>query len=147
MAQDRDPNFPINPAGNVHPKDYVVAVFNDQNDAEKAVQALRDAGFGANDIRLLSGQELTERFHEVETVEKKRNPLSRLAGAFVQGAEEEGDTAAYLEEARRGHTILNVYAGKPEQVKRISELLSKHHAHKIKYYGTWTITNFPTPNE
>ncbi len=145
MAKDNDQHFPVTPAGSVYPKDYLVAVFDDLQDAEKAVQALRDAGFGAEDIRLLRGQELIERFQNVENVEKKQNLLSRLASAF-RGAEEGADTAAYLEEARRGHSILNVYAGKAERAEQISNILTRYHAHLIKYYGNWTITNLPTPD-
>ena len=143
MAKDKDQQFPITPAGGMYPKDYVVAVFDDLQDAEKAVQELQKTGFGAEDIRLLRGQELIERFQNVENVEKKQNPLSRLAGAF-QGAEEGDDTVAYLEEARKGHSILNVYAGKTERAEQISDILTRYHAHHIKYYGHWAITNLPT---
>jgi len=147
MAKDRDEHFPVSPTGNVNPKNYVVAVIDDQKEAEKVVQGLREAGFGSNDIRLLGGQELLERYHDVEQGEKKQNVFERIAGAFVQGAEEGGDTATYMQEARRGHAILNVYAGKPEQADRISAILAKHHARLIKYYGSWSIANYPTPHD
>ena len=143
MAKDKDQQFPVTPSGGMYPKDYVVAVFDDLQDAEKAVQALRKAGFGVEDIRLLRGQELVARFQNVENVEKKQNPLSRLTGAF-QGAEEGADTAAYLEEARKGHSILNVYAGNTERAEQISNILTRYRAHLIKYYGNWTITDLPT---
>ncbi len=147
MAKDREEHFPVAATGDVNPKNYVVAVIDDQQEAEKVVQALRDAGFGSNDIRVLSGQELLERHHNVEHVEKKRDVISRLAGAFGEGAEEGSDTASYLEEARKGHAILNVYAGKPEQADSISGILARHHARLIKYYGKWFIATYPTPHD
>jgi hypothetical protein len=147
MAKDRDENFPVASSGNVNPKNYVVAVIDDQKEAEKVEQALREAGFGSNDIRVMRGKELLDRQHDVEQDEKKQNVFSRLAGAFGEGAEEGGDTATYMQEARKGHVILNVYAGKAEQADKISAILAKYHARLIKYYGNWSIANYPTPND
>jgi hypothetical protein len=95
----------------------------------------------------MHGRELLEHHKDVEKDEKKQNVFSRLVGAFGEGAEEGGDTATYMEEARHGHVILNVYAGNADEAEKISAILAKFHARKIKYDGNWSIANYPTPND
>lgn len=135
-----DSNFPQRPSGAIYPKNYVVGVINDPQEAERSVQALQEAGFAHQDIRLFHIEELIE---HVQEAEKRRNPLQRLVATFQQGTDEGDDTQVYLEEARLGHHILNVHAANKAQVERVREIITTYHAHTIKYFGTWTIADLP----
>ena len=123
-----DSNFPQRPSGAIYPKHYVVGVINDP----------QEAGFAHHDIRLFHNEELIE---HVQQAEKRRNPLQRLVATFQQGTDEGDDTQVYVEEARLGHHILNVYASNEAQVERVRDIITTYHAHTIKYFGTWTIAD------
>jgi hypothetical protein len=66
---------------------------------------------------------------------------SRIADVFQTiTLDEDAHMLIYVEEALRGHAILNVYAPADEQVERIKGILVAHHARTIKYFGRWAIT-------
>jgi hypothetical protein len=60
-------------------------------------------------------------------------------------SDEDVHVLIYVEEALRGHAILNVYAPTPEQAEQIKDILVDHHARTIKYFGRWAITVIEEP--
>jgi hypothetical protein len=76
-----------------------------------------------------------------EHTERTRNLRSRIADVFgAIASDEDAHVLIYVEEALRGHAILNVYAPTPEQAERIKDLFVDHHARTIQYFGRWAIT-------
>jgi hypothetical protein len=124
-----DSNFPERPSGVIYPKNYVVGVIDDPQEAERAVQALQEAGFTHQDIRLFHNEEVIA---HVQEAKKRRNRLQRLVAAFQQGTDEGDDIQVYVEEARLGHHILNVHAANDAQVERVRDIITTYHAHTIK---------------
>lgn len=130
--------FPLTQPGAVYPKHYIMAVIDEVKEAEDAVQALSHAGIPEEDIRLFESHEVLE---HAEHTEQTRSLGSRIADVFQSvTSDEDTHVLFYVEEALRGHAILNVYAPTDEQAERIKDILVAHHARAIKYFGRWAIT-------
>ena len=143
MASDpkaHDLNFPYNNVlGIPYPKHYVVGVIDDLQEAEKAAQALRNAGYDDEDIRLYHSQEVVQLAQDHE---KKQNILTRFAIALDE--DEDVEVRFLEEEARRGHHLLHVYTPTSELVDRARGIFAAYHAHTIKYFGSWAIADLPS---
>jgi len=104
--------------GIFYPTGYVLSVFPDAADADRAVTALRDAGFRDDDFVIASGADVVAYSREM-----RANPglLSRfehfIAGLYV-------DTADLADElvglAKRGHTFVAVHAPNETATTRVS---------------------------
>jgi nucleotide-binding universal stress UspA family protein len=130
--------FPLTRPGAVSPRRYLMAIIDDVQEAEDAVQALHRANLPPEDIRLFERHEIIE---NAAHTERTRGLRSRIADVFqAVASDEDAHTMIYVEEALRGHVILNVYARTPEQAERIKDILVNHHARSIKYFGNWAIT-------
>jgi hypothetical protein len=135
-TQERE--FPLTRPGAVYPKHYIMAVIDDVKEAEDAVAQLRHAGIPAEDIRLFEHHEVLE---YAENTERTRSLRSRIADVFQAiTSDEDAHVLIYVEEALRGHAILNVYAPTDERAERVKNILVAHHARTIKYFGRWAIT-------
>jgi nucleotide-binding universal stress UspA family protein len=134
--QERE--FPLSRPGAVYPKYYLMAVIDEVKEAQDAVQALRLAGTPAEDMRLFERHEIIE---YAEHTERTRSLRSRIADVFQAiTSDEDAHVLIYVEEALRGHAILNVYASTSEQAERVKDILVEYHARTIKYFGRWAIT-------
>lgn len=137
-SETQEQEFPLTRPGAVYPKHYIMAVIDEVKEAEDAVQALRHAGIPAEDIRLFESHEVLE---FAEHTERTRSLRSRIADVFQAiTSDEDAHVLIYVEEALRGHAILNVYAPTDEQVERVKNILVAHRARTIKYFGRWAIT-------
>jgi Universal stress protein family len=135
-TQERE--FPLTRPGAVAPRHYMMAIIDDVKEAQDAVQALRHADIPAEDIRLFERHEIIE---YAEHTERTRNLRSRIADVFQAfTSDEDAHVLIYVEEALRGHAILNVYAPTFEQAERVKAILVDHHTRIIKYFGRWAIT-------
>ncbi len=132
---DSHPSHPI-----TFPEKHVVGLIGDLPEAERAVQALQDAGYKAEEIHLFLSQQFITGIKEKR---QKTNPFQGLIHRLVATSDEGFAGDWYLAEARQGHHILAVYAPDAQQVERVRALLVKVHAHGIKYFGTWGISNLP----
>lgn len=106
------------------PRKYVHSVFNDQQDALQAAQALRALGYESQDIHILANTDY------VEAVERGQTLIGSLTSI---------DLDAYLDEARQGCTILAVRLSNYRQMEQVRDLLVPHHVHLVKYIDTWTV--------
>lgn len=130
--------FPLTRPGAVSPEHYIMAVIDDGKEAQDTVQALRNAGIPAENIRLFESHEVLE---YAENTERTRSLRSRIADVFQAiMSDEDAHVLFYVEEALRGHAILNVYAPSGEQVERVKDILVAHDARAIKHFGRWVIT-------
>jgi hypothetical protein len=120
-----------------NPQGCLVSVIDDQAEAREAARALRDAGFGAEDVRLASSREITE----IGAGRSRCGLLARLLTGLGSLGDEGIVGAAYLDEARRGHHLLIVHAPRPGRRRRAHAIATDHGAHRILYYGHWVITD------
>jgi hypothetical protein len=119
--------------GTWFPFDYVMAVLDNADDAEKAVKDLRDAGFHAEDIQLLHGEEAAARL-DVDC--QHCNLVKHLTRWLWSFATVEGlILSEYAKEGRAGHHVLGVHIYQSEEVRRAAEILKAHHAHRIERFG------------
>ena len=106
------------------PRKYVHSVFTDRQDALQAAQSLRNAGYGASDIYVLTCADYAEAMDRGQTV------FSSLTSM---------DLDVYLDEARRGRTILAVRPASYGQIEQVRDLLAPHGAYLARYIDTWTM--------
>jgi hypothetical protein len=139
MTQAHDPKFPQSTSGAWYPTDYVVGVINDFQEAQQARQAFREAGYTADEIRLM---ESTEAIQKARDLEKEKNPLQHFLSSF-QGTTDETGAHVYLLEAQKGNHILYVHADTEEQVDEIAALMQRYHAHIIKFFGALSVADIP----
>ena len=106
------------------PRKYVHSTFTDRQDALRAAQALRDAGYDTRDIYMLTYADYDEAMHRGQTF------ISALTST---------DLDVYLNEARHGRTILAVRLANRGQMVQVRDLLAPHRAHLVRYIDTWTV--------
>ena len=106
------------------PRKYIHSAFNDREDALRAAQALRDAGYDSRDIYVLAYADYAE------AMERGQSLLGSLTST---------DLDVYLNEARHGRTILAVRLANRGQMEQVRDLLAPHRAHLVRYIDTWTV--------
>jgi len=113
----------------------ILAVVDDRAEAQRAVQALKDAGVREGDIDLVDGPW----FAQVMRANKESwNPIQRVVAVL---AAEEGEVVRdYIQQADQGHTILVVHAEEPEMWECIAGVLRTHGAHHVRHYGRLEMT-------
>lgn len=139
MTQAHDPKFPQTSSGALYPKDYVVGIIDDLQEARQAVQAFEKAGYDANEIRLMEGHEAVEK---VQQLDEEKNWLQRVLSSFQDTTDETG-VHIYQLAAQQGKQILHVRANSPEDVDPISALMMRYHAHAIKFFSPWSVSDIP----
>lgn len=139
MTQAHDPKFPQSPSGALYPKNYVVGVIDNLQEAQQARQAFKDTGYDADEIRLMESGEAVQK---IEQINEEKNWLQRILSSFQDTSDE---TGAHIYEiaARQGKQILHVRADSAEDVDKISALMKRYHAHTIKFFGTWSVADIP----
>lgn len=138
MANEKTPFPPASHAPG-EPADWVIGVIDDRAEAERAVQAARDAGFPEEELLPFHAEQALDQAH---TRSSARNPLTKLFAAVARNVTDPGVAEKeYIEEARQGHSIVNIRARSPERVARARAILDAHYAHHIKHFGQWTITD------
>ena len=142
MAQAHDPNFPQSASGSLYPTDYVVGVIDDLQEAQQAIKAFEDAGYDANEIRLMESQEALQKTEELD---EHKNWFQRLISSFQSRTDETG-VDIYQYEAEQGNHILHVHANSQDEVEKITALMRNYHAHAIKFFGRWSVADMPAEN-
>jgi hypothetical protein len=144
--QAYDPKFPQTPVGSLYPVNYVVGVIDDLQEAQRAEQAFKDAGYDANTTRLMESHEAITKIQELE---HNRNPIQRFLSSFQATTDETG-ADIYRFEARQGHHILYVRACStyvracsPKEVAQICDLMERFHAHIVKFFSFWAVEDIP----
>ena len=139
MSQNEETLFPPAADNLDQSSNWLVGVIDDPHMAERAVQALLNAGFNQQDILLLHGPEALKR---LEAKDEQRGPLGwahkALASVVTDASAFESD---YAREASAGHSIINVHTDDAEYIERGTAVLKEHGAHYIKHFGPWTITD------
>ena len=139
MTQAYDPKFPQSSSGSLYPKNHVVGIIDDLQKAQQATQAFRNAGYEADEIRLMKSDEVLQKTRELD---KEKNWLQRLLSSFQDKTDETG-ASVYQRAAAEGKHVLYVRADEPEEVDKISALMQRYGAHTVKFFGTWSVADVP----
>ena len=134
------PEQPIHPptsSGVLYPTDDIIAVIADHSEAERAVQALVDAGIPSADINLLEGKQVLQ----LERESQERQTLLGRVGTFIAFLmSDEGEyQQQYVDEAAKGHHIVVIHAQEREVVERARDVLVAHHARYARHYGSLAV--------
>jgi hypothetical protein len=134
---DQDPSSQQAPTamGQFYPLHDILAVVDDRVAGERAVQALRAAGFAADDVDLLDGEWFVE---AMRGVNRHGNLAERLMALLP--TDERKLVELYEREARQGHFIVVVHAPEPKDVGRAQQVLRRHGAREMVHYGTAVMT-------
>jgi len=137
MTQDSDVMDGTN-----YPKNTMLAIADDRATAERAVQALRDAGFSEDDIYLLNGREAWEKIQQKKA---DRNIFERIFDNIQELDAESGRTSPqdYLTALKEGRSNVIVRAHDDESRLRAYEALKNSGAHNISYWWQAVIEDLP----
>lgn len=122
--------------GSFYPTHCIVAVVPERERADRAVAELLEAGFAADDVTSVTGEEARA---NDQTYMDNRNLLERAQGMFP--SEEEAIVRTYLAEAERGAGFVVVRA--PERGRRedAHRILKANGGDTMRYYGDNAITD------
>jgi len=121
-----------------YPTDKVVGIIDDSDDAKAALRDLRAAGFTADDIEVLTGEEGA---HRVDVTGEEHGPLARFVRSFqrVLGHYEPVHVRRHEQELLAGHFGIGVTAKDPDTREKVRKILKSHKGHFINFYGKWAM--------
>ncbi len=144
------PGAPARPSGWLlgYPTDHLMGVLPSPADADAAVAALRGAGYTADAIHVLVGEDAALRIDGRGTHHGLLARLYRLV-QFTQ-MDQAPDFRRYELEARRGHPVIAVKEPDPARRKSIRAILRAHGAHFTNFYSRYyseTLDPYEGPDE
>jgi hypothetical protein len=113
----------------------LVSAFDVAGQARAAMAALRKEGFQDVDMVLAPPQEIMA----LEEACRTRSLLMRILASVRTPGSESLTVDEYVNEARRGHYLLIVYAPREAQRRNATSIVAHHQAHTSHYFGRWTI--------
>ena len=125
--------------GVFYPKDYVLAVFNDQPSAERAAAALEVAGFLDNDALLLGSDEVLGWHHTFHADEGLVDRFRRFLAERFGGTSDK--LAEVVNHARIGHTFVLAYAPDAQRTERAANALRAVHPRLLHKFDAHSITD------
>ncbi|MEP6780283.1 MAG: hypothetical protein ABJC26_10360 [Gemmatimonadaceae bacterium] len=124
--------------GSFYPKNYVLAVYNNDADAATAAANLRAAGFAHDDVIVASGKEVVE--HEKE-LKSEQGIFAKLGAQWSKlYTDESADANALVEFAKKGSPFVLVYAPEDNETTRAGDILRALHPTVLRKYGNLAIT-------
>jgi hypothetical protein len=124
------------------PGKHVIGVFGVLQETEQAVQALVDAGYHAEDIALIPGQDVHSAFQE----HLRKEGRFRQIMHHLQVTTDEGSLRELLEASgRQGSAIIAIYVPQHEHIDEVGALLFNHGARLVKYVGNWSVEDLFPP--
>ena len=112
-----------------NPQGFLVAILQDNDQAEQARVALAEAGFAERDLRAYTSQQILDSW---ERFQAERSLAQRVAGALT----DDPDTIElYFGYARQGHAALWVHVPDEADAKKAIRGLADHQVLHIRDYG------------
>lgn len=128
--------------GNFYPKNYVLAVFEADSTAAQAGDALRAAGFAADDVIVTSGHDVVDFDRAAHS---EQGLLAKLGEKWSKlYTDEAADAAALIDLARGGYAFVLAYAPEQEQTDRAASVLRGLLPTVLRKYDTLKITELGT---
>ena len=112
-----------------HPQGFLVAILTDADEAERAVSALRSAGFSDRELRVYTSQQILAD-HDLYTAQ--RSLARRVAGALTDDQE---SIALYFGHARDGRSALWISVDGDAEAARAIRRLADFDTFHIRHYG------------
>jgi len=127
--------------GIFYPKQFVVAVFWSLETADKAAEALRQAGFAAHDVIAAPGSEVLDHVAELRAQTGLWGQLMREMSRFF-------DTEAnlidqYVSWAKRGAAFVAVYSREEEDATKATEILKPFAPVAAHWYNASFVRTLP----
>jgi hypothetical protein len=120
----------------LYPFDHVFAIVDDHDAADAVLNELTEMGVSEDDIAVLTGDEGAAR---IDASGKKHGLLGRLWRAIqFTTMDAMPDAQRYEEAAAAGNFVFAVRASEEERRNLVHQILRKHEAHFINYYGKLT---------
>ena len=121
-----------------YPTDRVVGIIDDAGDVQGALCDLKSAGFGPDDIRLLTGEAGARR---IDIKGDEHGPLAHVVRSVqeVLGSYEIEHLTRYEQELLAGHFGIGVIAHDVQGQDKVRQILKAHHGHFINYYSRWVV--------
>jgi hypothetical protein len=120
-----------------YPTDKVVGIIDDPDDAEAALSDLEVAGFTAEEIEVLTGEEGA---HRIDPTGRKHGVLPRIVRCIQKLGNYESDhVTRHEQELLAGHFGIGVTAKKEEDREKVRDILKSHNGHFINFYGKWAM--------
>jgi hypothetical protein len=115
------------------PTDYIFACIDNPSGAAVAAQKLREAGFHAEEVQLLSGEEALER---VDIECEHCNLVQRVLRFIWKAMTDEGTILEDMaREAHAGHSLLAVHVTSRDRADEAYRILAEYDAHRVEYWG------------
>jgi hypothetical protein len=112
-----------------NPQGFLVAILEDDDQAEQAKATLAKAGFADRDLRAYTSRQILDSW---ERFQAERSLAQRVAGALT----DDPDTIElYFGSARQGHAALWVHVPDEADAKRAVRALADHQVLHFRYYG------------
>jgi len=123
-----------------YPTNKVVGFIDDPGDAQAALSDLRAAGFAADEIEVLTGEEGARR---IDVDGGEHGALAHIVRSILKalGDYEIPHAERHEQELLAGHFAIGVTAKQEERQKKVRGILKSHNGHFINFYGTWTMEN------
>jgi hypothetical protein len=118
-----------------------VSVIDDPTHVASAAAALRALGFLDEYIRVIPAAELLAR---MEGAMRRRGLLARIACILADWSDNAAFTAEYLDEARRGHHVVVVFAPSIGAARLAHAAIGRCGAHLARHYGPWVVRGLDT---
>jgi hypothetical protein len=115
------------------PDNYMLGVFDDGDEAERAHEALVEAGFGGDDVMLCIAAESIDSTGEVH------GPLARLKRAIDHLLTNKSHLAEYDEAAREGACVIGVHAEDEQARDQAQQIFREHGARNVNFFGKWVV--------
>jgi hypothetical protein len=120
-----------------YPTDKVIGIIDDPDDAEAALTDLEAAGFTADEIEVLTGEEGA---HRIDPTGRKHGLLPRIVRSIQKLGNYESDhVRRHEQELLAGHFGIGVTAKKEEAREKVRDILKSHNGHFINFYGRWAM--------
>jgi hypothetical protein len=116
-----------------YPDRAVVAVVDDQSEADAAAAELRSAGFDDGAVTLLQGPAGADRFDGMGRAHGLGSRIRRLLAFTVM--DQLPDFVLYERALRDGRSVLIVRAPSDADKRRAHDILRRHRGHFANYYG------------
>jgi hypothetical protein len=127
-----------------YPTNRVVGTIADPKSARAAIEALLQVGFTQQDIDILEGEKCLNRGDSAGTegrflAQFQRTLIRTLADEYthLRLGEEYKHLQQYVEEVRAGRCVIMVLAKKREKREAAADILGRHGAELIEFYGRW----------
>jgi hypothetical protein len=121
-----------------YPLNKVVGIIDRIRDVKAALDDLRVAGFPANKIEVLSGEEAVGR---IDAAGVKHGGLARVLRSTQKalGDYEIEHATRHESEFKAGHFGIGVIAPRKAEREKVRQILKAHRGDFINFYGRWTM--------